>query len=159
MLDHCVQRAQQVDRLQSCFRILDLDKDNTIGRTELLRVIGAEPTRFALDIFRIFDTDGNGNLDFVEFVGAVTKVCTADRGGLERFAFRIVDTNGSGRLDFTELQRVVTTVYGKSVDDGMEAGHMFSVVGRENSAKVRTETAEVVLKVLDGDNSGVLTVS
>jgi Ca2+-binding EF-hand superfamily protein len=55
--------------------MIDFDATRTIDRDELLEAIGADKSNYAKEAFRVFDRNHDGNLDFVEFLVATTKVC------------------------------------------------------------------------------------
>jgi Ca2+-binding EF-hand superfamily protein len=67
--------VNQVDRIHASFNMIDFDATRTIDRDELLEAIGADKSNYAKEAFRVFDRNHDGNLDFVEFLVATTKVC------------------------------------------------------------------------------------
>jgi len=107
-----------VDRIHASYNILDLDKDRRIRIDEFVEFLGEEKSDFAADVFRIFDRDGDNNMTFLEYLGAVVKVCSSDHDMLCRFAFRMIDTDNSGTLEVRELKELVHAVYGKEVHQG-----------------------------------------
>lgn len=54
--------------------MIDLDSTRTIDKDELLESIGAHRSNYAQEAFRVFDRNHDGDLDFVEFLVAATKV-------------------------------------------------------------------------------------
>lgn len=65
-------------------------------------------TEFTDHIFRTYDIDTNGIIDFREFM---TTVSIAQRGTMEeklKWAFRLYDMDGNGKLTQRELETVLT---------------------------------------------------
>ena len=98
---------QQYDDLKAIFR------ENSKGKNELTRqefrkvYSGRFPgnvTKFADKMFDCFDTDGNGTVDFVEFV---IGICMMDSDKIEdkiSIAFSLFDSDRSGYIDRVEVR-------------------------------------------------------
>ena len=71
-------------------------------------------------VFRAFDTDQNGVIDFEEFLLAmyVTSARTAEEK--LTWAFRMYDVDGNGVIDPEEMVKVVQAIYGMLREDGTE---------------------------------------
>ena len=136
----------EVDRFHAAFRMLDLDGNSCIGRDEFLKVVGCDPTDFALEIYTIFDRNQDSKMDFVEFLGGCTKVCVSDHDALSRFAFRMVDQNGSGKLDSAELSKVLSIIYGAKVESSDMQGLGWRHYSDEKRAK-KQASVEAALEV------------
>lgn len=95
----------QIDRIHAGFNIIDTNNDGVVDLSELLDVLGVDPSAFAAEVFRVFDRNEDHQIDFVEFVEACTRMCCASRNGLAHFAFRMVDADGSGSLSRSEVCR------------------------------------------------------
>jgi Ca2+-binding EF-hand superfamily protein len=102
----------ECDRIHAVFNIFDTDNDSGISPKEFLQLLGSELTGFASAIFCALDRDGNREMDFAEFLGAVTLICTASQENLCRFAFRMIDADHSGRLNQEELGGLIKELYG-----------------------------------------------
>lgn len=65
------------------------------------------PEKFCDHVFRTFDTDNSGHIDFKEFLMAIG--ITASSSGEERlkWAFRMYDINNDGGIELTEMTKIV----------------------------------------------------
>eukprot|EP00064_Thunnus_orientalis_P018382 superscaffoldBa00004220_g18481 len=69
-----------------------------------------EESAYMDNVFRSFDTNKDGHIDFMEYVAAVHLVL---RGKLEdklRWSFKVYDRDGNGRLDRQEVRHLVKII-------------------------------------------------
>ncbi|KAF3832279.1 hypothetical protein F7725_025944 [Dissostichus mawsoni] len=69
-----------------------------------------EESAYMDNVFRSFDTNHDGHLDFMEYVAAIHLVL---RGKLEdklRWSFKVYDRNGNGCLDRQEVRHIVKII-------------------------------------------------
>ena len=71
-------------------------------------------------VFRTFDTDQNGCIDFEEFLLAMYVTSAGSAEEKLTWAFRMYDVDGSGEIDPDEMGKVVEAVYGMSCQDATE---------------------------------------
>ena len=67
-----------------------------------------DPTEYAKHAFRTYDTDGNGQVDFTEFMitlGVMSKGTTEEK---LHYAFRLYDIDGNGVVTRDEASRVIS---------------------------------------------------
>lgn len=70
-----------------------------------------DATDFCEHVFRHYDQDGNGFIDFREFV---TTLSVASKGGVKEklhWAFKLYDIDGNGYLSENEIVSVLTSIY------------------------------------------------
>ncbi|XP_022658423.1 neuronal calcium sensor 2-like [Varroa jacobsoni] len=102
------------------------------------------PEKFCDHVFRTFDTDNSGHIDFKEFLMAIG--ITASSSGEERlkWAFRMYDINNDGGIELTEMTKIVKALY-----------DMLGPGTSDESPEERTK--EIFLK-MDKDGDGTLSV-
>ncbi|KAI5303069.1 Neuronal calcium sensor 1 [Ascosphaera pollenicola] len=70
-----------------------------------------DPSSFANYVFRVFDNDGSGVIDFKEFICALS---VTSRGKMEDkldWAFRLYDIDGDGKITYNEMLAIVEAIY------------------------------------------------
>ena len=74
--------VQKIKRLNKSFRKLDVNKSQTLSAEELMAVPGLQANPLVQRVIDIFDRDGNGEIDFVEFLEGIL-MFQIDKGGGE----------------------------------------------------------------------------
>merc|ERR1711971_769743 len=97
------------------------DGDGTITTKELgtvMRSLGQNPTEAELqDMINEVDADGNGTIDFPEFLTMMArKMKDTDSEEEIREAFRVFDKDGNGFISAAELRHVMTNLGEKLTD-------------------------------------------
>ena len=70
-----------------------------------------DPSSFADYIFRVFDADKSGSIDFKEFICALS---VTSRGKMEDkldWAFQLYDIDGDGKISYDEMLKIVEAIY------------------------------------------------
>merc|ERR1712025_25421 len=75
---------------------------------------GGKPTEFCDHVFRTFDTDKNGSIDFKEFLLAVDFTSSGTPEDKLKWAFRMYDVDGNGWIDLAEMTVIVRSIYSMS---------------------------------------------
>ncbi|XP_026823653.1 calmodulin-A isoform X2 [Ooceraea biroi] len=105
----------QVAEFKEAFMLFDKDEDGTITMAELgvvMRSLGQRPSETELrDMVNEVDQDGNGTIEFNEFLQMMSKKMKGADGEDElREAFRVFDKNNDGLISSKELRHVMTNL-------------------------------------------------
>lgn len=102
----------EIDAYREAFMFFDRDKDEKIDAAELanvMRTLGMNPTPAELeDMVREVDIDGNGTIEFDEFLELLAKhTGSMDPEAELREAFNMFDKDGNGMIDKEELTEML----------------------------------------------------
>eukprot|EP00887_Chlorella_sp_A99_P007274 scaffold2.g7274.t1 len=116
---------EQVAEMKEAFALFDRDGDGTITTKELgtvMRSLGQNPTEAELqDMINEVDADGNGTIDFPEFLNLMArKMKDSDSEEELREAFKVFDKDGNGFISAAELRHVMTNLGEKLTDDEVD---------------------------------------
>eukprot|EP00461_Guttulinopsis_vulgaris_P001510 UN01510 len=131
---------EQIADFKEAFSLFDRDNDGSITAKELgtvMRSLGQNPTDSELqDIIAEFDADGNGTIDFTEFLTMMEKkLRQAETEDDEiREAFRVFDKNGDGFISAAELRHVMTNLGEKLTQD--EVDEMIREADLDNDGQI-----------------------
>ncbi|CAM9439632.1 unnamed protein product [Pylaiella littoralis] len=100
---------------------IDEDKSGEISLWELFEALDMKQSKFTKRIFRIFDEDGSGSVDFREFVMSLWNYCTLSKAALIMFAFDLYDNDNSGEIDLGEVELLLKEVYGREFQSSTQA--------------------------------------
>jgi calmodulin len=111
-------------RLQA-FSLFDKDGDGTITTKELgtvMRSLGQNPTEAELqDMINEVDADGNGTIDFPEFLTMMArKMKDTDSAEEIKEAFKVFDKDGNGFISAAELRHIMTNLGEKLTDEEVD---------------------------------------
>jgi len=125
MDDEGILSNDEVEEFREAFSMFDKNGDGTISSTELgtiMRSLGQNPTENELmDMINEVDIDGNGTIDFREFLNMMAKkVNKSDSEEELREAFRVFDKDGNGHISANELRTVMTTLGEKLTDEEVD---------------------------------------
>jgi len=114
-----------IEEFKEAFKLFDKDGDGTIDSSELgtvMRSLGQNPTENELvDMINEVDADGNGCIDFEEFIQMMAKKMQDTDSEQElREAFRVFDRDGNGFISAGELRHVMTNLGEKLTDDEVD---------------------------------------
>mmetsp|Transcript_46202 Transcript_46202/g.93246 ORF Transcript_46202/g.93246 Transcript_46202/m.93246 type:complete len:298 (+) Transcript_46202:115-1008(+) len=121
-------RREDLVKMERIFDRIDESADGTISLHELLDYVGLKENDFAKRTFGIFDEDGNGTIDFREFVLSMWNFCSVVDSSLRLFAFDLYDTDASGRIDKNEVESMLREVYGDGYDRSPHASRLLQKV-------------------------------
>ncbi|XP_075237398.1 calmodulin-like isoform X5 [Lycorma delicatula] len=115
----------QVAEYKEAFMLFDKDEDGQITMAELgvvMRSLGQRPTETELrEMVNEVDQDGNGTIEFNEFLQMMSKKMKGADGEEElREAFKVFDSDNDGMISSTELRHVMTNLGEKLSDEEVD---------------------------------------
>lgn len=117
---------EQIGEFREAFSLFDKNGDGYISSKELgvvMRSLGQNPTEAELlDMINEVDFDGNGRIDFQEFISMMARQMKnpMDEELELRESFKVFDKNGDGYISASELRHVMTTLGEKLSDEEVE---------------------------------------
>ena len=116
---------EQIAEFKEAFSLFDKDGDGTITTKELgtvMRSLGQNPTEAELqDMINEVDVDGNGTIDFPEFLSLMArKMKDTDTEEELIEAFKVFDRDGNGLISAAELRHVMTNLGEKLTDEEVD---------------------------------------
>ena len=130
----------QIADFREAFSLFDHDENGSISHIELgqvLQALGQQPTNNELlDMINEVDVDGNGQVEFAEFVILMTnKVKEMSKEEEINEAFNVLDKEKDGHISVKELKYFMRKV-----------AHI----------KLSSEEAEAMVEFADGDEDGLV---
>ncbi|KAL3847651.1 hypothetical protein ACJMK2_018553 [Sinanodonta woodiana] len=74
-------------------------------------VFEGDAAEFAEHVFRSFDEDGNGTVDFKEFILGLCMSGSSDLQAKIKWAFTVYDVNGDGFITKNEMHQIIKAFY------------------------------------------------
>ncbi|KAJ7374234.1 Calcineurin subunit B type 1 [Desmophyllum pertusum] len=110
--------ADEIRRLGKRFRKLDLDKSGALSVEEFMSLPELQQNPLVQRVIDIFDTDGNGEVDFKEFIEGVSQFSVkGDKESKLKFAFMIYDMDNDGFISNGELFQVLKMMVGNNLKE------------------------------------------
>ncbi|KAK8392847.1 hypothetical protein O3P69_013106 [Scylla paramamosain] len=110
--------ADEIRRLGKRFRKLDLDNSGSLSVEEFMSLPELQQNPLVQRVIDIFDADGNGEVDFKEFIQGMSQFSVkGDKESKMRFAFRIYDMDNDGYISNGELFQVLKMMVGNNLKD------------------------------------------
>ena len=110
--------AEEIQRLGKRFRKLDLDNSGSLSIDEFMSLPELQQNPLVQRVIEIFDQDGNGELDYKEFIEGVSQFSVkGDKMSKLKFAFRIYDIDNDGFISNGELFQVLKMMVGNNLKD------------------------------------------
>lgn len=136
------------EAFEDCFELL-IDPEFKSDEAHLARV------RLILDrLFTIFDTDGNGVVDFCELSSGLSVLCGGSREDKVRAAFALYDLNQDGYISLEEMVRYLTSVFKVLYETNRDTRAQLGVEPEE----LATITAEQCFAEADLNHDGRLSL-
>jgi len=130
----------QVDHYRRAFDEFDLDGDGKISTQELhlaFRRVGLNPTEGEVqDIINQYDMDGNGDIEWEEFVHVLASKLDPEDENYFKETFRVFSKNDEGCIPAEEMKFVLSQVCSVQIFDVQEAEEMLNVVDRNGDGVI-----------------------
>jgi len=107
---------------------------------------------FCDHVFRTFDTDKNGFIDFKEFLLAIDVTSAGSPTDKLKWAFKMYDVDGNGVIDLEEMTKIVQAIY-----DVENKGAIYDMMGGEQTTCSAESRAEEIFQRMDANQDGSLT--
>ncbi|CAH1445745.1 unnamed protein product [Lactuca virosa] len=125
LISHLLLTDDQISEFKEAFSLFDKDGDGCITTKELgtvMRSLGQNPTEAELqDMINEVDADGNGTIDFPEFLNLMArKMKDTDSEEELKEAFRVFDKDQNGFISAAELRHVMTNLGEKLTDEEVD---------------------------------------
>merc|ERR1712171_1534 len=135
----------------------DKDGDGTITTKELgtvMRSLGQNPTEAELqDMINEVDADGNGTIDFPEFLSLMArKMRDTDTEEELIEAFKVFDRDGNGLISAAELRHVMTNLGEKLTDE--EVDEMIREADVDGDGQINYEEFVKMMRAKGGSGIG-----
>ncbi|CAK88109.1 unnamed protein product (macronuclear) [Paramecium tetraurelia] len=101
---------QEISHLGKLFKQLDKNGDGVLTIEEIregLTGMSDDQSKELANIIKSIDTDGNGNINYTEFLAATMEKQLYMKEEKLYQAFKMLDLDGSGKIDKKELQQVL----------------------------------------------------
>eukprot|EP00095_Tigriopus_kingsejongensis_P009743 maker-scaffold1553_size35894-snap-gene-0.9 protein:Tk09743 transcript:maker-scaffold1553_size35894-snap-gene-0.9-mRNA-1 annotation:"calcineurin subunit b isoform 1" len=108
---------QEISRLEKRFQKLDIDFSGTISLREFLVVPELQNNPLLSRVVDVFDSDQSGEIDFKEFVIALSQFAAVQDNSDSKleFIFKIYDMDRDGYISNGELFKVLKMMVGKNL--------------------------------------------
>lgn len=107
ILNNLLVDADEMKRLGKRFRKLDTDSSGTLSKDEIMSMPELQTNPIVTRVIDIFDTNGNGEIDFKEFIQGLSQFSVkGDITSKLHFAFRFYDMDNDGFISSEDLFQV-----------------------------------------------------
>ncbi|XP_051178396.1 calmodulin-like protein 4 [Lolium perenne] len=149
--------GEQMLAFKEAFSLFDKNGDGCISLEELAAVtrsLGLEPTEQELnDMMREVDTDGNGIIDFQEFLNLIARKMKDGDGDEElKEAFEVLDKDQNGFISPVELRTVMINLGEKMTEEEVE--QMINEADTDGDGQVNYDEFVLMMKNAEHKISG-----
>lgn len=161
---------EQISEFREAFAFFDKDGDGCITVEELATVMGSlqghRPSEDELgEMIRDADADGNGTIDFAEFLALMARKTASSSAGAGgggdgnydpdeelREAFKVFDKDQNGYISATELRHVMINLGEKLTDEEVE--QMIREADLDGDGQVNYDEFVRMMMLSDGAGAG-----
>ncbi|CAB4057430.1 PPP3R [Lepeophtheirus salmonis] len=144
--------AEEIKRLGKRFKKLDLDNSGALSVDEFMSLPELQQNPLVQRVIDIFDEDGNGEVDFKEFIQGVSQFSVkGDKASKLRFAFKIYDIDNDGFISNGELFQVLKMMVGSNLKDTQLQQIVDKTIlfaDKDNDGSIDTLIDEVLMKLV-----------
>jgi len=154
--------TDELQRLGKRFKKLDLDNSGSLSIDEFMSLPELQQNPLVQRVIEIFDQDGNGELDFKEFIEGISQFSVkGDKMSKLKFAFRIYDIDNDGFISNGELFQVLKMMAG----DNLKGDQLQQIVDKtiiyhdkDGDGKISFEEFSAIVSNLNVDKKMVVDV-
>lgn len=141
--------AEEVERLYPAYQRISnsIESGGGIDPHELQTALGISSAGISRRIFAAFERDGDGSLDFEEYVNGLSALCP--RSSIEakaRFCFRVFDIDKGGTISRDELNEILALSFRENPSVHIPEGVIQKIIS-------------ATFELIDGDGNGQITVN
>jgi calcium-dependent protein kinase len=137
--------SEEIDELRSIFEKLDENQDGKLSKEELLKGYSEFSDTFSIEVEKILencDIDGNGYLEYSEFLTAtINRQMTLSRERLKA-AFKSYDQDGNGKITLNEFS---STFRGTGIEEDL-IKELIQEADKNNDGEIDFEEFEAYIK-------------
>ncbi|XP_041750559.1 guanylate cyclase activator 1d [Coregonus clupeaformis] len=93
-----------------------------------LRGMNENATSYVDQVFFTFDMDGDGYIDFVEYIAAISLMLKGEINQKLKWYFKLFDQDGNGKIDKDELETIFTAVQDITRNQDVTPGDIVSLI-------------------------------
>nr|XP_027200165.1 calmodulin-like protein 12 [Dermatophagoides pteronyssinus] len=109
---------------------------------------GGNPEKFCQHVYRTFDEDGNGWIDFKEFLLAIGITTSTNPREKLKWAFKMYDINNDGLIELDEMTKIIKALHEML---GEEAANQFE-------GDAAAERIKDIFEKMDANNDGKISL-
>jgi len=109
---------------------------------------GGNPAKFCQHVYRTFDEDGNGWIDFKEFLLAIGITTSTNPREKLKWAFKMYDINSDGLIELDEMTKIIKALHEMLGEDAADAFE-----GEEAAMRIKD-----IFEKMDANNDGKISL-
>ncbi|OAF67900.1 Calcium-binding protein M [Intoshia linei] len=122
--------------------------DGNLSREKFINVYSSffpegNAQHFCDHVFRTFDVDNSGHIDFKEFLMAINITSSDDPRKKLEWAFLMYDIDGNGEISREEMSEIINSIY--------------NMIGSKKITQTAEERTAEIFEKMDSNNDNVLT--